>query len=516
MAVEVTAPLALPPGVDPLQLVAGAARLKAEREGFYGFVQAFWRSCGERAPFMGNWHLEVVCLLLEAMATESSSSECGFELDSHVINVQPGSGKTMITSILWPAWVWACVDPGRRFIFTTFDHNLAHRTARKFMQLVQSPEYQAAYPKVRLCKQRPAEAEIENTAGGVRFAYQLGGGVLGRHANHIVCDDPIKPSEADMVTGEQLAKVVELWGGTFTTRALPGKSNFLVIMQRLSHDDLAGYCLRERGYGHLCYPARFVPDCPWDHGTPLGKVDIRTEPGELLWPTRFTEAALRRFEAELGSPQKISAQLQQNPVPASGSYFEDKWFRTWELPLPLEREMRFVQSWDLGFKGRAGKGSADSWVHGALWALHGKRIMLIAERHGHWNYPETKRVFVAAQQNPLWARAEVCLVEDKANGTALIAELGEMTGLMVPIRPVSPGVSKEERAKRHSARVEAGQIWLAPVEYMPSVGEFRAELVRFPHQKANDRVDTSTQAWDYFADQGAHYADVWVEIMRNA
>jgi predicted phage terminase large subunit-like protein len=496
------------PDLNGLQLYAQAARLHAKQRGFYGFVQAFWRETGEADAFIGNWHLQIICFVLELLAA--------FELGNTVINVPPATGKTLITTILWPAWVWATQDAGRRFIFTSYDHDLVHRTARKFLRLVISPAYRAAYPNVRLAATRPAEAEIENTSGGCRLAYQLGGGVTGKHAHHVVCDDPIKPSDAASLTSKQLTDCVDIWTGTFVTRrADPKRFNCAIIMQRLNHDDLAGVLLREHGYEHVCLPMRFVPDCSWDHGCSLGRLDIRTEPGELLWPDRYDEDAVRSVERALGSAQNAEAQLQQNPVPATGSFFETAWFRYWDV-LPLVREMRIVQSWDLGFKGRKGNASADSFVSGLLMAVHGNRFLVLDEVHGRWNYPETKRQFAAAQQRELWRNPEAILVEDKANGTALISELEAAGKLTTPIRAVEPSGSKEDRARRHSAKVEAGRVWLPPVSQMPTVAEWLAEIVRFPHQKANDRVDTFTQALDYLGDDVAHWAEVWSRIWQNA
>jgi predicted phage terminase large subunit-like protein len=499
---------ALPPGTNPVELYASAVRLSVQRGGLYAFIEAFWKDAGEGSTFVGGWYLRVLCSVLEAIAH--------FVLGNTVINIPPGTGKTLVTTVFWPAWVWATIDPGRRFIFTSYDHDLVHDTAKKFLLLVQAPAFRAAYPTLQLRATRAKEAKIDTTKGGSRMAYQMGGGVTGKHAHHIVCDDPIKPAEAESLTSRQLEDVVKLWEGTFATRrADPQRCNFTIIMQRLNHDDLAGVMLRTRGYEHVCFPMRYVPNCPWDYGCSLGKLDVRTEPGELLCPERYDADAVAAVETALGTVQNVSAQLQQNPVPATGSYFEDGWFREWQ-EFPVLREMHFVQVWDLGFKGRDRKGTAaDSWVHGALWARWGKQYWLIDEVRGHWNYPETKRRFRAAQGRQHWGRAACIRVEDKANGTGLIAEINELTDLRIPVVPVEPRGSKEERAKRHSAKAEAGMIWLPPARYMPSVGEFRAELVRFPHQRANDRVDTTTMALDYLADDGPSYAKKWAQIWQN-
>jgi predicted phage terminase large subunit-like protein len=328
-----------------------------------------------------------------------------------------------------------------------------------------------------------------------------------------VCDDPIKPDEALRVTGLQLEEVSRIWKNTAATRRMdPARHASVIIMQRLAEDDLAGEMLREQGYEHLCLPMRYVPGCTWDFGCSLGKLDQRTEAGELLAPQRFPESAVQELEAALETEQNVGAQLQQNPVPKRGAFFEDDWFGTWEA---LPARPRYVQSWDLGFKGkRAGKQQrqAHSRVHGALWAFTDAAYYLVAEVIGWWNYPETRRQFQRCQT--LWAKCEAVLVEDKANGPALIDEMAELSP-GVPIKPVEPQGSKEDRASRHSALAESGKILLPTAEQMPTIGEFRAELVRFPNQRRNDRVDTTTQALDYMTDKAQRLRAALHAIGKN-
>jgi predicted phage terminase large subunit-like protein len=467
----------------------------------HAFVDLFWRDSGETSEFCDNWHLHMLAAVLEEHAHK--------RMRDTVINVPPGTGKTLWIQVFWPAFVWALIDPKRCFIFTSYDRDKLHQIARQFLRLIRSPLYQAMFPDVRCERTSPAEAEIRNTKGGVRLAYQMGGAVTGHHGDHIVCDDADK---ADETSPDQLSKTVENWQMTFSTRLLPGGSR-LIIMQRINYDDLAGYMLRlpaKHRYEHVCYPMRYVPNCPWDMGCSLGNLDIRTQAGELLWEERYSEEKVSALEVALGTAQNASAQLQQNPVPEKGNYFEAAWFGTWALPLPRVNDMLVVQSWDLGFKGRTGKGTADSWVHGALWAKVGSEYWLLDEVRVHDNYAGTKKLFLSMQSRPLWKNAAKILLEDKANGPALESEVRDL--VKIPIQMINPDTSKVDRARRHSAKAEAGWIKLPPVEEMPTVAEFLAEIVRFPNQKANDRVDTMTQALDYLAD-GAMVD--WREVLEN-
>jgi predicted phage terminase large subunit-like protein len=243
------------------------------------------------------------------------------------------------------------------------------------------------------------------------------------------------------------------------------------------------------------YPMGYVPEASWDHGNKLGVIDPRTEPGELLWPARYPEEIVIK-DREGMSPAVAEAQYQQNPAPESGSFFEAEWFREYD-DLPRDWELERFQTWDLGFKGRD-RGSrqtieARSRVHGACWSRHKRTGQLYLEDEvcARWNYPQTREQFIAVQMRRPWNLATIALVEDKAMGSGLISELREQIPIIYPWEPEG---SKEDRARRHSARVASGIVHLPKTAWAQ---EFCNELVRFPRQRANDRVDTTTMLLDW-------------------
>jgi len=83
------------------------------------------------------------------------------------------------------------------------------------------------------------------------------------------------------------------------------------------------------------------------------------------------------------------------------------------------------------------------------------------------------------------------LIEDKANGSAVIQMLAhEIPGLL----PVNPSGGKVARAQAISTLVEAGNIYLPHPDYAPWVNDFREECVEFPNGAHDDQVDAMTQA----------------------
>ena len=86
-------------------------------------------------------------------------------------------------------------------------------------------------------------------------------------------------------------------------------------------------------------------------------------------------------------------------------------------------------------------------------------------------------------------RARAKVVEDKANGPAIIDYLGKTIPGMVPFNPKG---SKEDRALSVAPYFEAGNV-LFP-EFAPWKADLIDDLLRFPGTTYKDTVDATVQA----------------------
>lgn len=94
-----------------------------------------------------------------------------------------------------------------------------------------------------------------------------------------------------------------------------------------------------------------------------------------------------------------------------------------------------------------------------------------------------------------WPKSSRILVEDKANGSAVIQMMKhEISGLI----PVNPEGGKEARAYAASAEIESGNVYLPTPALCPWVNDFVEECTAFPNGKHDDQVDACTQALIYF------------------
>ena len=83
------------------------------------------------------------------------------------------------------------------------------------------------------------------------------------------------------------------------------------------------------------------------------------------------------------------------------------------------------------------------------------------------------------------------LIEEAANGDAIINVLSEKVGGIIPIRAVG---SKESRASAVTPYFRSGNVFIRKAPWMH---EYVNELLNFPGSKHDDQVDATSQAITY-------------------
>jgi predicted phage terminase large subunit-like protein len=203
--------------------------------------------------------------------------------------------------------------------------------------------------------------------------------------------------------------------------------------------------------------------------------------------------------------------FQQRPAPEAGAIFNAGWWRYWTLDPDKATDdgkvvyfdpdaavgTRWLDSWDMAFKA-----SDDSdYVVGQRWCRHGGNRYLVAQKRGRWSFTATMREMKDWTGPGQYGRhVHQRLVEDKANGPAIIDTLhDEIPGL----KPINPRTSKEARARSITPEVESGNVYLPLPSEEPWVLDLLAELRSFPSGANDDMVDTLTQALTELRESGA-------------
>jgi phage terminase large subunit-like protein len=135
--------------------------------------------------------------------------------------------------------------------------------------------------------------------------------------------------------------------------------------------------------------------------TSIGWSDPRTTEGELLWPEKFPVPVLDKLKQTLGS-MDYAAQYQQNPVPAGGAVFKEKWFRylsidgdQYALETPEGvRHVAIKDCWRFTVVDLAvsTKQSADYTVIQTYDVTPQNELLLIDQIRGHFDNPEQQKL----------------------------------------------------------------------------------------------------------------------------
>ena len=497
--------------------VLSLVQLQAEkaRRRLFEFVVQAWHVLEPSATFVDGIHVEAICEHLQAV-TEG-------RIRNLIINVPPGHAKSLLSAVFWPAWVW--IDhPEARWLFSSYREPLATRDSVKCRRLIESDWYQQRWgDRFQLTGDQNQKNRFENTATGYRVVVPMSAGT-GERGDYVVVDDPHSVDQAESENERRSA--IEWWNGSMVTRLNDFTTGHkVVIQQRLHEADLTGDLLVKGGYDLLCLPAEFEPErrC----STAIGWSDPRKELGELLWPDRVTRAHLEELKVSLGS-YRYAGQFQQRPSPAEGGIFKRFWWRFWRpahidlppvqvrtsdgeivsiqaVPIPAQFDT-VIQSWDMAFKDRA----TSDFVVGQVWGARGADRFLLEQCRARMDMPTTKQAVREMSQR--WPKAATKLVEDKANGPAVIQELKhEVAGLI----EVNPEGGKIARAHAVSPQVESRNIYLPHPSVTPWVEAFIEEAAAFPNGRNDDQVDAMTQALNRLRTNGSVFSVPESRIVVN-
>lgn len=509
------------------------------------FVRDFWPVLEPGTPISWNWHMDHICDHLEAITYGVLGRFADFPHDADkpaltpatyaairdlVINVPPRSTKSIIISVMWPAWAWAEVDPVLRWLFSSYSLDLSLDHSRLCRDVIKSEPYQQRYgSRYQLRDDHDTASDFANALGGRRQAVSVGSATTGKGGDILVADDPHNVIEGESEADRK--KVKRWYGQAFSTRRNdPATGARVVVMQRIHQDDLSGNLLdaKDSRWERLIYRQEYEPEKDAEGGiapkrtTALGYADARSTAGELLWPERFTPAVVADAKVTLGD-YGYAGQHQQRPAPLAGGIFHREWWQRYSLAQGRAIQFRrfgiFVDtaqktqaSNDYSVFLFAGIDALQDYYLLDLWRAKVEAPELLIAAYDFW-LKCTKRV----------GNALPLLIEDKGSGTGLIqtlrrGDVGRDPGVkeysrqLALLRPKIPALpfhgdgrsnqshelkrwmsfDKITRAQHASPIVQAGRVWI-PLE-AEWASDFISECADFPNGLHDDQVDTLAMA----------------------
>jgi predicted phage terminase large subunit-like protein len=447
------------------------------------FVQEAWRILEPVSPLVWSWHLDLICEYLTLIRDENFKKVCG-DLEGIIFNVPPRTMKSLLISVFFPIWVWT-TKPSRRFMSVSYSEKLSTQHSVFRRSIIESDWYQKEWGTVfSLSRDQNVKSHYENSARGTMFSTGMQATATGMGGDILIFDDPLNPEQA--VSQVEREAVNLRFDTTFRSRINdPATGVKIIIMQRLHELDLTGHVLARESsrWEHLSLPAIATEDDTWVF--PSSKEVVNQKAGDLLWAARLPKSFLDSQRVGMGS----WAFNGQTPAPLDGGIIKRQWVRFYRQ-LPEKFEF-MVQSWDCTFSG----GSDNDFVAGQVWARSGgKYFMLPYRTYERLDFGPTMAAIKACHAK--FPQAHAVLIEDKANGPAIISELQkEIAGVVA----VNPEGGKIARAQATAPLWEAGSIELPDPQVFGCswVEDYLHNICAFPKAAHDDDMDSTSQALIY-------------------
>jgi len=396
------------------------------------------------------------------------------DLQRLMVFTPPQHGKTTLLAFFL-AWS-AGRHPDWPIVFATYSAERAEDVSMKVRELLLSPAHAKVFPNGGIAATGSASMRRMSLAGGgTLYAVGVGGGLTGRSAELLVIDDPVKDREA--ADSEAVQRHTADWYDNVARTRLSPTGRQVIVMTRWNEKDLCGHILATNGSTWTVVSLPALAEA----NDPLGRAE-----GEALWPERgYTRDFLLQVQRDIGA-RAWAALYQQRPSPLEGGIWKRAWLRYYTVP-PGEIHDTIISA-DLAFKGD----TTSDFVALHVWARTGSQAYLLDRVHDRMDFPTTVQAF--RQLAARWPSAGAKLVEDKANGPALIATLGREIPGLIAVEPKEIGGDKIARLSAVSGFGEAGNVWFPDVSIAPWIGGFVEELVTFPNAANDDDVDAMSQA----------------------
>ena len=401
------------------------------KRSLYQFFKLCWEVV-ESVQFIDNWHIKYICdILQERQEIWEKTPDNHYNeeiLADTLINICPAASKSLIISVVLPAWILLRF-PSAKILNCTYSFTLSERLAGKRLKLLESEFYQKL---VKFKLKNKSLQYIENSKSGSIYSTSIGGTITGLHFTHIICDDLNHP---ESIFSEAYREDVRRFlDDVIPSRKTDVKRTWSIYVQQRLHDDDATGILLNRKNGkkikHIIIPAI-------------------NENGESFFPDRFPLSFFDQQRETLGSIS-FNAQYLQITQPAEGGIIKKEWLKEID-PLDEKQQIKLTYFIDTayGSTNKNNKNVDDNAIVGC-YIINNNLVVEFVERN-KFEFPELIKWLKTNLPN----NAKI-YIEGKASGKSVIQTLKLESNFNVI--ETTPKSSKLERKQASSAYFEAGRI----------------------------------------------------------
>jgi len=467
------------------------------RRSFRYFLEYYWSEVSQD-EFLGNWHIDLMCDELQHIA------QCVYKKYTRkydlVINVPPGTTKSITCSIMFPVWVWTWWHSAR-FITASYSSTLSLEAAEYSRELIRSKKFREMYPELEIKSDKDTkgnyrivktEASGNMFLGGNRFSTSVGATLTGFHGHFLLVDDPLNPTQA---ASEKELDIANFWmTNTLSTRKTDKRvSTTVLVMQRLHQIDPTGDALDHRAeeIKHISLPGEIREFK--DALKPPELISYYKD--DLLDPVRMPWEVLYSMKKTLGQ-YGYSGQVGQVPVPPGGGMFKVDKFVFIDSAASLLKPYLIrgcIRYWDKAGTEGVDKGAATAGVkmYKVETGIRQHAFVITDVKRGWWAAEQREKVIRSTAE----ADGQECVIYHeqepgsggKDSASATTRNLSGYTA--IADRPTGDKVS---RADPYSVAVNEGVVYLLRGEWNK---DFTEEHRFFPFSKYKDQVDAASGAF---------------------
>lgn len=477
--------------VNPLLI-----RREINNRSLYKFMQWFWSEVSTDS-FKPNWHIELLCSELEQIAYRVAANQP--KLHDLIINIPPGTTKTITCSIMFPVWCWTRWH-WMRFITASYSAALSLESAEYSRDLIRSTKFRALYPELDIKDDKDVKSNFKVVKkevvkvgfqprmhyGGNRFSTSVGGTLTGFHGHILIVDDALDPNRA--ASEVELKKANRWVEQTLSTRKTDkAVTPTVLIMQRLHEDDPSGHILakHKKNVRHISLPGEIRNYKKYLNPPELAQY----YKDDLLDPQRMPWRVLEDMEADLGQ-YGYAGQVGQNPTPPGGGMFKVDHFQIVDSLTSMTNVEKIVRYWD-----KAGTKDAGAFTAGVKMGRQedrGKVKWVVFDvKRGQWGTDEREDIIRETAEAD-GENVYVGVEREPGSGGKESAESTIMNLEGFAAYEDIPIGDKPYRADPYSVQVNKGNVILVRGDWNHA---FIEEHRYFPFGTYKDQVDAAAGAF---------------------
>ena len=390
-----------------------------------------------------------ICGQIDKLLKNELLNDAGEPYIGICLSQPPQTGKSRCVTETLPSYFLG-KNPFKNVIEVSYSDSFANKFGRRNLEKVKTFGKELFGVEVSPEKSAAEEFEIKGSRGGMLSA-GLSGQITGNPADLLIVDDPYKTMiEADSPSHQ--AAVMDVWTSAIKMR-VSAICKFVVVHTRWNEDDLIGYLLATEPdrWLEINFKMEAEEDEP-ETGRKVGDPLLPEAGKDQKWVSETKNSFLN--DPLGGGTRAWNAAYQGNPSSKEGNLIKREYWQRYRLSLAMQRGdglKEMIQSWDCSFKDTA----KSDLVAGGVFGRSGANCFLMDVDYRRMDIIETMKAITTMTRK--WVKATAKLIEDKANGPAVI----QMLRVKIPgIIAVQATVSKEERVNAVLPVWESGNIFI--------------------------------------------------------